>query len=90
MVAHAKVFAAAIKYQVDGLRDFAAYNFANTFKSSWDSDAFAESLSVVYRFTPEDVTQLRDIVLEIILDKFETLKECPCVKEAMCSIPSLG
>lgn len=114
-VTHAKVFAAAIKYQVDGLRDLAAENFNTAVKHSlnrywsWDGRgdyaevaatrtkahcetlrAFAEILTVVFESTPDEVTQLRDTVLEVLLDNFESVKSNHAIEEAMCNIPGLG
>lgn len=107
-VTHAKVFAAAIKYQVDGLRDLAVENFkwavgvtlpihggfehCPELVSARQANVtcFAEVLPVVFNSTPEEVTQLRDIVLETLLDNFVAYKSNEAIKEAMSSIPSLG
>lgn len=99
IVTHAKVFAAASKYQVDRLCNLAAEKFQNLVTNSWNQDpfvdaascdAFAEAITIVFNSTPEEVTQLREIVLEALLDNFEALKANRAVKEAMDSILGLG
>lgn len=62
MVMHAKVFAAAVKYQVLGLRSVASSKFESAVKANWNHGSFAEAAHVVYTTTPEEVRTLRDVV----------------------------
>ncbi|KAK4544710.1 hypothetical protein LTR36_003959 [Oleoguttula mirabilis] len=62
MVMHAKVFAAAVKYQVPALKSLAASKFAGAVKANTNHDSFAEAAHIVYTTTPEDVRNLRDVV----------------------------
>ncbi|GAB1733057.1 hypothetical protein NU195Hw_g2318t2 [Hortaea werneckii] len=62
MVMHAKVFAAAVKYQVAALSKLAAKKFKDAVKLNWRHDSFAEAIRIVYSTTPEDVRALRDVV----------------------------
>jgi hypothetical protein len=102
------VFAAAIKYQIDGLRDVAAERFRSAMETSlpktWRegdyakvlaarqacATAFPEVLTVVFNSILECITQLRDILLEVLLDSFYILKSNRTLEEAMSSIPCLG
>lgn len=89
IVTHAKMFAVAIKYQVPGLRIFTRRAFREAFHTEWNSDAFAEVITIVFTSTPEDATDLRDMVLDKIHDQFPTLKNKPEVEEAITSTPGL-
>ena len=87
---HAKIFAAAVKYQIDGLRDLSAAKFAETVKTTWNSYGFAEAIGIVFQSTTEEVTQLRDIVTDILHDNFKALKDKPEIETAVCEIPRLA
>ncbi|KAK3634626.1 hypothetical protein LTR56_015206 [Elasticomyces elasticus] len=63
---HAKVFAAAVKYQVLALQDLAASKFAAAAKASWDHPTFAEAARVAYTTTTDDFRQLRDTISSVL------------------------
>ena len=90
VIEHVKVFAMAVKYQVDGLCDLAAAKFKQSAETSWKHDDFAHAISVVHDSTPEDVSQLRDIVSNILHAHFDKLKDKPEVDSVVCSIPHLA
>jgi len=90
MLTHAKVFAAAIKYQIDELRDLADWKFEIAIETSWDSNAFPEVITVVFHSTPAEVSQLRDIVSDTIYDQFEALKNKKEIAAVICDIPHLA
>jgi hypothetical protein len=90
MLTHAKVFATAIKYQIDGLRDLAEGKFEDSIESSWDSGAFPEVITVVFHSTPAEVGQLRDIVIDTIYNHFEALKDKEEIDAAICDILHLA
>jgi hypothetical protein len=90
VIEHAKVFAMAVKYQVDGLRDLATAKFKQSAEASWDHDYFAHAIFVVYNSTPGEMTQLRDIVSNILHAHFDKLKDKPEVETVVCSIPQLA
>jgi hypothetical protein len=89
IVTDAKMFAVAVKYHVDGLRLCARVGFQNALATAWNSDAFPEAVNIVCTSTPEDATELREIVLDTIHDHFPTLKKKPAIEEAICDIPRL-
>jgi hypothetical protein len=92
IVEHAKVFAIAVKYQVDGLRHLAALKFRNEMRRSraYNHDNFAEAVAIIFRSTPEDVTQLRDVVEELLDTHFEELQHKPDVEVVVTSFPQLS
>jgi hypothetical protein len=75
LIKHAKVFAMAIKYQVDGLRALAVKKFKEAASSDWNNDDFAQVVQVVYASTPDDVQELRTITADTIHDHFSVLKD---------------
>ena len=66
MTVHAKLFALAVKYHVDALRDLATEKFREAVETGWDTEAFAPAAHIVFTSTAEDVRQLRDIVIATI------------------------
>ncbi|KAI7158618.1 WD40 repeat-like protein [Hortaea werneckii] len=62
MALHAKIFAAAVKYQVPGLRTLAAEKFRDAVRGNWHHDTFAEAARIAYETTHEEERALRDTV----------------------------
>lgn len=90
LVTHAKIYAAAIKYQVDGLRDLAAEKFEDCIKFLWDHEVFAEVVTIVFNSTPDDVAQLRNIVIDTMYSHIETLKDKKDIQAVLSDIPRLA
>ncbi|KJY01911.1 hypothetical protein TI39_contig272g00005 [Zymoseptoria brevis] len=67
MLAHAKVFAAAVKYRVGPLRAMAAAKFKAAVTSGSTQTSFAETITVVYETTADDVRELRDIIEDALI-----------------------
>jgi len=89
MVTHARVFAAAVKYQVSALRRLAATKFAKAVDEGWDHDTFAEATRVAYTTTSDDVRALRDVAANAIHANHQLLDK-ECIKTVVCDIPGLG
>jgi hypothetical protein len=89
LVEHAKVFAIAVKYRVDGLCDLAAAKFEAAAAVYWDSQSFMHSISIVHRSTSEDVTQLRDIVANILHDHTDVFKNDERTEDLVSSMAGL-
>ncbi|KAK0294907.1 hypothetical protein LTS00_006373 [Friedmanniomyces endolithicus] len=89
MVMHAKVFAAAVKYQVPALQATAASKFTAAIKTNWDHDDFAEAAHTVYTTTPDEVRALRDEVANTIA-KHGALVEKAEVEAVVCAIDGLA
>jgi len=89
MVMHAKVFAAAVKYQVSALQTLSAVKFTAAVQTRWDDDTFAEAARVVYTTTPEDVSVLRESVLDA-LQQHTSLLEKAGVEAVMREIGGLS
>jgi hypothetical protein len=90
MLVHAKVFAMAVKYQVDGLRDLAVSKFTEAVKAGWDHESFAHTIFTVYNSTTDDATDLREIVADTIFDHFEALKNKDEVEVVVSSTGGLA
>jgi hypothetical protein len=90
VLTHAKVFAAAVKYQADGLREFAAEKLANTIRFFWNDKVFAEVITVVFYSTPEDVSTLRDIVIDTLYSHLDALKDKKDIQTVLSEIPRLA
>lgn len=89
-VEHARVFAMAIKYQADGLRQLAAKNFKQAVAKYWKREDFAQAIHVVYTSTPDDVQELRNIVADTIHDHFTVLRMIPEIDVAVRSLGGLA
>lgn len=92
IVEHAKVFAVAVKHQVDGLRQLAKSKFIDetTKYDAWSHDNFAQAVSIVYNSTFDTVTELRDVVKELLHAHFEELERKPDIEAVVTSIPQLS
>lgn len=89
IIEHAEVFAMAVKYQVESLRDLAAAKFKQSAEMDWDHEDFAEAISIVHSSTDESVSQLRNIVADVIHEHFEALQD-KGVETVICEIPRLA
>ena len=89
LITHANMFSLAVKYQVDGLRDFALKSFRNAVQATLDSNEFLEATTIVLTSTPEEVGELRELVLDTIGDQFNALKDKEAIKELYSSYPLL-
>lgn len=87
ILTHAKMFALAVKYQIDGLRDFAAKCFRYSVLVAWDSDEFLKAVTIVLNSTPEEVLELRHIVFDTIYDHYVYLKHKDEIKGAFRDHP---
>lgn len=74
LIEHAKVFAMAVKYQADGLRELAAIKFRNAATTLWEHDDLPTAISTVYASTTDDVLELRLVVEDVLHDHFDVLK----------------
>ena len=90
IIEHAKVFAIAVKYQIDGLRDLAASKYKEAATTCWNHEEFAHSVFVAFNSTAEEVTQLRDIVSDTLHQHFDDLKDKAEVETVICNIPRLA
>ncbi|GAB7331566.1 hypothetical protein MBLNU13_g02951t2 [Cladosporium sp. NU13] len=90
IIEHAKVFAIAVKYQIDGLRDLAASKFKDAASAHWDHDDFVRSIYVTYSSTAKEVTQLREVVAEILHQHCDDIEEDSELETALCNIPRLA
>jgi len=66
MVMYARVFAAAVKYRVSALKVLSCKEFSDAVTANYNHASFAEAAQIAYTTTPEDVRELRDIVVSTI------------------------
>jgi len=90
LIEHAKVFAIAVKYQIDGLRDLAASKFEEAAAAHWNNDDFPHAVHVAYNSTADQVTQLRKIVADTLHERLDDLAEKAEVETVVRSIPGLA
>ena len=90
IITHAKMFALAIKYQAEELRHFAKCSFAYAARTAWESDTFLEAVEIVLTSTPEDITDLRNIVFDVLHISFAAIMDKPEVEELFRSHPNLS
>lgn len=89
MIEHAKVFAMAVKYQVDGLKSLALAKFISSVTSHWNHEDFAHTIFVAFNSTAEDVTQLRDVVNNVLHEHFDELQNKAEIETVVCRLPRL-
>jgi hypothetical protein len=90
LIEHAKVFALAVKYQADGLRELAISKFKESIEANWNHEDLSHAIHIVYQSTTDDVTELRDIVTDTVHDHFDELNGQETVKAVVSSIASLA
>jgi hypothetical protein len=90
IIKHARVFAMAIKYRVDGLCDLAASKFKEAATVYWDTKNFSHVISIVYQSTNEEVTQLRDIVVDVLHDHTEVFRSDEVIESLVYSMTGLA
>lgn len=90
IITHAKMFALAVKYQAKELRHFAKCSFRYATQTAWDSDAFPEAVEIVLNSTPEDVTDLRHIVFDLLNDNLAVFMNKPEINELVHNHPDLA
>lgn len=61
--AHATLFALAEQYLIDGLKAVAAKNYERALRNNPNANDFLHSLGEVYRRTPSNVRELRNIAV---------------------------
>jgi hypothetical protein len=66
LLLHAKVYALAEKYAVDGLKGLALTKFKSLAFQCWDTSDFLGAVSETYNSTIDTDRGLRDVVLEVI------------------------
>ncbi|KAK0922068.1 hypothetical protein LTR91_005561 [Friedmanniomyces endolithicus] len=89
MAMHAKVFAAAVKYQIPALQAIAASKFTAAIRTNWDHDDFAEAAHTVYTTTPDEVRGLRDEVANTLAQHGGLLDKAE-VEAVVCAIDGLA
>jgi hypothetical protein len=87
---HAKVFAMAVKYRVAGLGGLAAAKFKEAVTVYWENPNFTCAISVVHHSTREEVTQLRDMVADILHAHTDVFKKDEHIEQLVYRIAGLA
>lgn len=90
MTAHALVYALAVKYQVSGLKPLRTRKFKSAIDQCWNTCELAEATRIVYTSTPDEHTDIRDIVLAKIIQHSDKLAEKPDIEATVREIPGLA
>ena len=90
IIEHTKVFAIAVKYQVEGLRNLAIAKFKQSAKTHWDHEDFVHAIAIVHDPKLDDVPQLRVIVADILYEHFGAMKHRAEIETLICKTPSLS
>jgi hypothetical protein len=90
IIEHAKVFAIAVKYQIEGLRDLAVAKFREATKTQWSHEDFSHTIVLVYHTTADSVHQLRQIVADTLHERLDDLKKKGEIEVVVRSIPGLA
>ncbi|KAK5123686.1 hypothetical protein LTR85_002322 [Meristemomyces frigidus] len=86
---HAKIYAAADRYGVGGLKALALDKFKIQLTRHWDSHEFAESIHVVYNTTPSSDKDLREAIADT-LGWHSRLLDKPEIEVAILEINGLA
>ncbi|KAK3717599.1 hypothetical protein LTR37_005665 [Vermiconidia calcicola] len=89
LLLHAKVFAAAVKYQVPALKALAASKFKHAVNANWNHPTFADAVHNVYTTTPQEVVELRDIVADALNTHSDLLEKAE-IETVVLDIPRLA
>jgi hypothetical protein len=90
LIEHAKLFAMAVKYHVDALRDLAAQKFKDEVAQHWNHEDFAHAIHLIYTTTVDDVTQLREVAAEALYNHSNELLEKAEITALLRSINGLA
>ncbi|SMQ49242.1 unnamed protein product [Zymoseptoria tritici ST99CH_3D7] len=88
-LAHARVFAVSVKYDVPSLRTIAVRKFRRAMKVYPEHASVAAAITVAFTTTPDDVRELRDIVSELLVTR-KTLLSREDVGTAVNDVPGLA
>lgn len=90
LIEHAKVFAMAVKYHVDPLRDLATHKFRAEAEQHWDHEDLAQAIQLIYTSTADEITQLRSIAVEVLVHHRSDLLKKPEIATLLQSITGLA
>lgn len=75
LVFHAHMYALADKYYIEDLKQTAKVRFAGAVKEDWSHEEFPTAIRIAYETTPETDLGLRDIIVDVLLEKSSLLDE---------------
>lgn len=90
LLEHVKIFAIAVKYEVNTLRALAAEKFREGIASHWSHAEFAQALHLAYATTPDDAKELRELCVQKLSEHTDSLVKKPEIETVICSINGLA
>ncbi|KAF2861072.1 hypothetical protein K470DRAFT_197283, partial [Piedraia hortae CBS 480.64] len=89
LLMHAKVFATAVKYQFDSLKEAAVNYFGLAIQSDREGESLADVIRFVYTSTAEEEMELREIISNTLLIQAYLLNR-PDIEAAVKATPDLA
>jgi hypothetical protein len=87
---HAKVFAIALKYDIDSLEQTARKKFKDHMKCEWWMADLITAIGIVFHHTPDHEIELRDALKDAIVRRAVYLLRHPDFKEAVEGVDGLS
>jgi BTB/POZ domain len=89
LVAHARVYAIAEKYDIEGLKALAKWKFATEMNAHHHSAEVPDAIAEVYESTVESDRGLRDVVIQTVRTHPEMVRRAD-VEDVIKDVPSLA
>jgi hypothetical protein len=90
LIIHAKVYALAEQYAVEGLKVVALGKFRDEARVHWASEDFLQAAELVYTSTPEHDRGLRDVIRNTFNEHRTGLMDRENVKRYLRDVPDLA
>jgi len=90
LIIHAKVYALAEQYAVEGLKATALEKFVSEARVHWATEDFLQAVEQVYSLTPEHDRGLRDVVRNTFYERRKELMDRENVKRYLRDVPDLA
>ncbi|KAF5601980.1 ARM repeat protein [Fusarium subglutinans] len=90
MTFHAKVYQIADKYDIEALKKLAATKYRTSIDAGWEMDSFPDAIELAYTTTPPGDRRLRDIAVEVTIERIGTLMSQDAFSEMLSVNPDLA
>lgn len=89
-IVHAKMYAIAEQYQIEGLKELAVDKFIAASEDHFTNEGFYDAIDIVYTTTVGEDLRLRDVVAKYICDDIEVYGLHSRAEEKLQSVPDLA
>ncbi|GAB7331570.1 hypothetical protein MBLNU13_g02952t3 [Cladosporium sp. NU13] len=90
LIEHAKVFAMAVKYHIAALQNLATHKFQAEVAEHCVHEDLAHAIHVIYTSTADEISQLREVVVEALDAHRDQLLEKPEIATLLRSVTGLA